>query len=61
MKSFPTIKIYQNGKESGTFDSEKFSMTVENLRKFAIGFVEPHEDKNLEVNKQKMFGKCLGR
>ena len=58
--SYPTIKMYKNGKEAGTFDSEKFKVNVENFVEFVIGFVDKDSGKDL-VQNEKSFGKCLGR
>lgn len=57
--SYPTIKMFRNGIDAGTFDSDKFDVNLENLIEFGNSFVEKESGKNLVPN-QKSFGKCLG-
>lgn len=58
--SYPTIKMFKNGVDTGTFDTDKFAVTVENLKKFGESFVEQEEAKDMTQSGSRSFGKCLG-
>ncbi|KAG5668308.1 hypothetical protein PVAND_016254 [Polypedilum vanderplanki] len=59
VNSFPTFKIFKNGKEISTFDTEKFNANTENFVKFAKSFIDKKVE-NLQINSKKSFAKCLG-